>query len=70
MANLWLVIKALLVILPYLIELVQNGKIKEGAYTEVLAALNGRIDARIQAAVEAGKLEPVDEDTDPANRSR
>lgn len=70
MAGIWLVIKAVLTILPVIIEMVRDGKIKTAAYDEVLAALEGRLDERIKAAREAGAGELIDEDEDPYNRNR
>lgn len=65
----WTVIKAVLVILPAIIDMVRNGKVKEATLDEVLKGLEGRLNARIQRAKEAEKDIP-DEADDPYNRSR
>jgi hypothetical protein len=67
--GLYLVIKALLVILPVIVQLVQSGRIKTAAYDELMSAFNVLFDARIKAAQKAAK-ETTNEATDPNNRSR
>ena len=48
-----LVIKAVLTILPMIVQAVRDGRIKEGAENEVLSALEKEHRARVDAAVAA-----------------
>ena len=68
--GLLLVVKAVLTILPVIMQMVQTNQIKTGAYDEVIDAFSALIDKRIAAAQKAAKEPPVDESTDPNNRSR
>lgn len=66
-----LVIKALAVILPWLINAVRDGKIKDASETAMLEAIVAQVIDRAVAAQQAkkGALKD-DEDNDPNNRTR
>lgn len=66
----WLVIKALLSILPAIISAVRDGKIKSAAQDEVLEALMAGLKTKIDAAIKAGTGPLLNEDDDPFNRDR
>lgn len=78
MANLWLVLKAVLVLIPFIVDLIKENKIKTATEKEVLDAFEAefkkRFDKRIAdaaAAADAAKL--PDNDTfegDPNDRNR
>lgn len=67
----WLkVIKAIIVLLPSLVALIREGKIKDAAYDEVLEALASLFDTRIKAA-DAARQMAKDKDwiNDPNDRA-
>lgn len=65
-----LVLKALAVLLPWLINAVRDGKIKDASETAVLEALVGRVIDRAVAAQKAKeKALDDDENNDPNNRT-
>lgn len=68
-ANIWLVIKTLLIITPAVVEMVRDGKVKSGAQQDILNALAAQMDARLKAAQAAGEGELPDEESDPNNRA-
>lgn len=47
-STLWLIVKALLTVLPAIIEMVRTGQIKNQAQDELLVALNKKLDERIK----------------------
>lgn len=69
-ATIWTVLKAILVLLPVIISYVRDGKVKTGAYDEVIAAMNADWDARVKAANDAANGDLGNEDNDPNNRNR
>jgi len=69
-ANLLVVIKALFVVWPMLILAAREGRLKTGAYDEVINAIQADWDARIKAAQSVTEKDFPDENDDPNNRSR
>jgi hypothetical protein len=66
----WTILKALFVLIPFIVDAVKEGKIKTAAFDEVFEALEERFYQRIHDAIDAKRKEMVDENTDPNNRSR
>lgn len=69
MNTFWLIVKAVFVIIPYVIQLIQEGKIREGTIDELEDALTARQKARLDAARAAKEGDPIDESIDPNNRA-
>lgn len=69
LSQIWLVIQALMAIIPSIVQAVQEGKIKTATLDEVQLALAVRQSTRV-AAAEAAAKEIPDENIDPNNRSR
>lgn len=69
LAQIGFTIKVLITLIPFIADLVSKDKIREAGQKEVLQALYKNLDAQF-AAAEAAAKEPVDESTDPHNRSR
>ena len=66
----WLVLKALFTMLPAIVEMIREGRIKTGAYDEIEKELGLRWTRRLADAVIAKNGELTDEDDDPNNRTR
>lgn len=67
----WLVIlKAVLTLLPLIMEMVRDGRIKQGAKDEVLRELTAAHRARVDAAAAARHGLPLNAQDDPNNRDR
>lgn len=66
-ATLWLIVRAVLSVLPLIVQMVQTGKIKQATEDELLKALSARLNDRIEAAKKATEKLP-DEASDPDNR--
>lgn len=64
----WLVIKTLFTLIPLILNLIKEGKIKSAAQDEILAALESLIERKVNDALEAEKNLP-DIATDPFNRA-
>lgn len=69
-ASMWTVFKAMLVLLPMVISMVRDGKVKTGAYDEIVNAMSADWDARVKAAEDAAAKDLPDEQNDENNRSR
>lgn len=67
-ATLWLIVKAVLAVLPMIVQMIQTGKIKQATEDELLKALASRLNERIDAAQKAKEGELPDEANDPLNR--
>lgn len=67
-ATLWLIIKAVLAVLPLVVQMVQSGKIKKANEDELLKALSARLNERIEAAKKAKEGDLPDEALDTDNR--
>lgn len=70
MSTFWLIIKALAVILPAIINAIRDGRIRTAAQDEVLTALTRKIEDRLNAAKAVKQENLPDESLDPNNRSR
>jgi hypothetical protein len=66
----WTIAKALLTLIPFLIRLYEEGKIKKATEEEILDAMAGVWVERIAAAVKAKDGPLVAEENDPFNRTR
>lgn len=66
----WTIAKALFTLIPYLVEMYREGRIKTGAYEELEHAISASYSSRISAAILAKNGELIDEDRDPNNRAR
>jgi hypothetical protein len=69
MSTLWLVLKALLSIVPLIVRLVRERRIREGAQKEVADAIAEKIGARVDAASDARNAEHDDSVPDPHDRA-
>lgn len=63
-----LIIKAILTVLPFIVEAVRDGRIKEGAKDEVLRELTAAHRARVDAAIAARHGLPLNAQDDPNRR--
>ena len=66
-AMIWLIVRAVLTVLPAIVEMVRTGQIKNEAQDEMLAKLNKKLDERVKRTQ---NVEVPSEDIDPNNRSR
>lgn len=65
----WTVLKALFTLIPYLVEMAREGRIKTGAYEELEHAISASYSKRIADAIAAKNKELVNEDDDIYNRA-
>jgi hypothetical protein len=78
LANAWLVIKALLVLAPFIMQMIKGGKIKEATKDEVLRVFEeeftARLAERVNRAADARAAVPddvpVDDSADRATRRK
>lgn len=66
----WLILKALFTIIPVILQMIQEGRIREGTMAEFEAGMAANWEKRLAAAKAAGEGELPNEDNDPNNRAR
>lgn len=66
----WTVLKALFTLIPFIVEMIREGRIKTGAYDEIERAIGASWNSRVAAAIAAKEGELPDEADDVHNRSR